>query len=92
MFFCRRPAVENRLEIGRHTAHFSRHMDIESRFARLEERLTWLQKHTVEQDRVISAQSFEIEALKTKLAAMKDHMRGGDPAETNPPGERPPHY
>ena len=69
-------------------------MDIESRIARLEERLTWLQKHATEQDKVIRSQAIEIEKLTKALVALKkqvpDSAGGGDGGEM--PDERPPHY
>lgn len=67
-------------------------MDIETRISRLEERLTWLQKHVAEQDRVISAQSFEIDALKTKLALIKSQLGESTQPVDPAPGQRPPHY
>lgn len=66
-------------------------MNIEDRIERLEERLTWLQKHTTEQDRIISAQSFEIESLKKRLTQIKTQI--SEPGEPPAPSdERPPHY
>lgn len=69
-------------------------MDIDQKIFRLEERLTWLERHIAEQDRVVSAQSFEIESLKAGLAALHKHMSdNAPPGQTPPPGEeRPPHY
>lgn len=67
-------------------------MDSEIRLSRLEERVTWLQRHVVEQDRVISAQSFEIDALKTKLSFMKKQMDAGSQPGAPAQDERPPHY
>ena len=67
-------------------------MDIETRISHLEERLTWLQRHVVEQDRVISAQSFEIDALKTKLSLMKKQLGENAQPGDSSPEERPPHY
>jgi len=69
-------------------------MENESRIARLEERLTWLQQHATEQDKVIHAQAIEIEKLSRALLALKKQMRdlpaSGGGSET--PEERPPHY
>jgi SlyX protein len=67
-------------------------MDIETRISRIEERLTWLQRHVAEQDRVISAQTFEIDALKGKLAFMKKQMDESAQPGGSAPDERPPHY
>ena len=66
-------------------------MDIELRIARLEERLTWLQKHATEQDRVINQQSVEIEKLTKALLLLKKQVPdSSDSPEA--PDERPPHY
>jgi SlyX protein len=67
-------------------------MDIETRISRIEERLTWLQRHVVEQDRVISVQTFEIDTLKSKLVFMKKQMDESAQPEGSAPDERPPHY
>lgn len=68
-------------------------MDIDQKIFRLEERLTWLERHIAEQDRVVSAQSFEIESLKTNLATLHKQLRDNAPPGQTPPGEeRPPHY
>ena len=71
-------------------------MDMETRIARLEERLAWLQQHATEQDRVISSQSVEIKKLTRALLTLKNCLSssatggGGDAHEA--PDERPPHY
>lgn len=67
-------------------------MDIETRISRLEERFAWLQRHVLEQDRVISAQSFEIDALKTKLSLMKKQLGENAQPGDSTPDDRPPHY
>ena len=72
-------------------------MDIESRIAQLEERLTWLQRHVTEQDKVINSQSLEIKKVTNALLALKNRLPDhpdlaaeGDAREL--PDERPPHY
>ena len=74
-------------------------MDNETRIARLEERLTWLQQHAVEQDKVISLQSNEIKRLTKVVRAMQGRLGGesapdgdGDGGAGEMAGERPPHY
>ena len=67
-------------------------MDIESRIARLEERLTWLQEHATEQDRVISAQSVEIKKLTGALVSLKKQIPDSSGNSFETPDERPPHY
>jgi len=69
-------------------------MDIESRIARLEERLTWLQEHVIEQDKVINLKSNEIEKLTKALLALKRQIPDSpaDGSDREMPEERPPHY
>ena len=67
-------------------------MDIESRIARLEERLTWLQKHATEQDKVISQQSVDIEKLTKALLLLKKQIPDSVADDSETPDERPPHY
>jgi len=75
-------------------------MDIESRIGRLEERLTWLQQHASEQDRVISSLALEIEKLTRSLLVLRrqvaDVAAGGGAGEDGNageiPDETPPHY
>jgi len=69
-------------------------MDIESRIAQLEERLTWLQQHAAEQDKVINSQSVEIKKLTTALLTLKNRISesASDGDEREMPDERPPHY
>jgi len=75
-------------------------LDLEFRIAQLEERLTWLQKHVTEQDRVINSQSIEIKKLAGALLVLRnrfpDQALDGDERderyERDASDERPPHY
>jgi len=69
-------------------------LDNESRIARLEERLTWLQQHVTEQDKVVSAQAVEIKKLTQALLALKNQFpnQALDGDARDMPDERPPHY
>ena len=66
-------------------------MNTEERLARLEERLTWLQRHTVEQDRVINSQASELESIKKILDILKKQQISTPDGNINI-NERPPHY
>jgi len=57
---------------------------------RLEERIAWMEKHILEQDKVMLAQGDELERLKTVVASLRDRLNSRDlPLD---PNERPPHY
>ena len=91
-YVCQQPIYENDLFL-RETAKIITIMDIESRMARLEERLTWLQQHATEQDKVINQQSVEIEKLTRALLLLKKQIPASpDDSDSEPPHERPPHY
>ncbi|MBK9990116.1 MAG: SlyX family protein [Verrucomicrobia bacterium] len=68
-------------------------METSQQIARLEERLAWLQRHVVEQDKAMLEMSDDIIRLRRELHALKDRQAPGDSSE---PGsmadERPPHY
>lgn len=60
------------------------------RIARLEERLAWLERHVVEQDKVMLQQSDALQKLHGELVAMRERVAGREvPLD---PNERPPHY
>jgi SlyX protein len=68
----------------------------EPRFAQIEERIAWLQRHVLEQDKAMLEMAQEITKLKTDLAVAQLRLagvRGPGPSEgRNPADERPPHY
>lgn len=69
-------------------------MDETQQIARLEERLAWLERHVVEQDKVMLEMSEDITRLNRQLLALRDRMTSsggaGEPDDTA--NERPPHY
>lgn len=58
--------------------------------ARLEERIAWLERHVLEQDKVMLSQGDEIKRLETSLLAVKERLNSREPPLD--PNERPPHY
>ena len=69
-------------------------MDEAQQVARLEERLAWLERHVVEQDKVMLELSDDITRLRRELLILRDRVpSGGSMAEPdNSANERPPHY
>lgn len=69
-------------------------MDQAQRIARLEERLAWLERHVIEQDKVMLELSEDSARLRRELLAVRDRTPpGGSGAEPDPTAnERPPHY
>jgi SlyX protein len=63
------------------------------RIDRLEERLAWLQRHVVEQDKAMLEMAGQLDRLKSELTRLKQRAgtapAGPDPTMTD---ERPPHY
>lgn len=61
------------------------------RIERLEERMAWLERHVVEQDKAMLALSETNDRLRRELEIMR--LRGGsEPTGPAPAEERPPHY
>jgi SlyX protein len=59
----------------------------------LEERITWLQRHVVEQDKAMLELGDELARLREEVKAMRARLAGLDEgAEPSAPDERPPHY
>jgi SlyX protein len=68
-------------------------MDEPRQIARLEERLAWLERHVIEQDKVMLEMSEDIMRLRRELLSLRDRTSSGSPTESNEPShERPPHY
>ena len=62
----------------------------ESRFSRLEERIAWLERHVLQQDKVILQQGDELKRICVELISMRERVSGREaPLD---PTERPPHY
>ncbi len=64
------------------------------RIERVEERIAWLERHVVEQDKVTLALTEEVERLKGELHALRERLaaREASPGPGSPADERPPHY
>jgi len=66
-------------------------MDDTGRLTRLEERYAHLQRHQVEQDRVILELGKEVAELKKELDKLRTRA-AGEPESGALPYEKPPHY
>ena len=67
----------------------------EARVARLEERLSWFERHVTAQDKVMLELAEEIQGLRRELLALRERAGGGGVSggsESEPADERPPHY
>jgi len=62
------------------------------RILKLEERLTWLQRHLVEQDKVMMEMGDTIARLKRELLSLRERADGSLPGNTMPADDKPPHY
>jgi SlyX protein len=59
----------------------------------LEERITWLQRHVVEQDKAMLELGDQLTRLREEMKAMRARLAGlDDGAGPSAPDERPPHY
>lgn len=68
-------------------------MNEAQQISRLEERLAWLERHVVEQDKVMLEMSEDITRLHRQLQAMRDRLPSGAQGEPDDTAnERPPHY
>lgn len=63
------------------------------RIDRLEERLAWLQRHVVEQDKAMLEMAGRLDRLNAELARLRQRAEAAsaNPGAT-PAEERPPHY
>lgn len=62
---------------------------------RLEEKIAYLERHVVEQDKVMLGLTEQVERLKRELAGWRERVAAvGDasPGPSSPADERPPHY
>ena len=66
-------------------------MNDSARLTRLEETLTHLQRHVIEQDKAMLALADDLARLRQKLARLRIHTVA-EPGDTPPSDERPPHY
>jgi SlyX protein len=68
-------------------------MDQAQQIARLEERLAWLERHVIEQDKVMLEMSEDAERLRRQLLAFRERLPSGGASEPDATAnERPPHY
>ncbi len=68
-------------------------MDEVKKIERLEERLAWLERHVVEQDKVMLEMADDIARLKRELLVQRDRLASAVQGEQGAPAdERPPHY
>lgn len=63
----------------------------DERIARLEEKLAWLQRHVMEQDKAMLELAGEIDRLKKQAAELRAKPVA-DPGEPPEGDARPPHY
>lgn len=62
----------------------------ESSISHLEERIAWLEKHLLEQDKVMLGQGDAIKRLETEVSNLRERLASREvPLD---PNERPPHY
>ncbi|GAB5559194.1 MAG: hypothetical protein SynsKO_08410 [Synoicihabitans sp.] len=62
----------------------------ETPIERLEERIAWLERHLLEQDKVMMSQGDEIAKLKEGIISLRERISSREtPLD---PNERPPHY
>jgi SlyX protein len=67
----------------------------ESRLLRVEERIAWLERHVIEQDRAMLEMAETLERLKQELVALRATGAGAGGREgsaAKDADERPPHY
>ncbi len=63
------------------------------RIDRLEERLAWLQRHVVEQDKAMLEMAGQLDRMTAELKRLKQRSEASSAnAEAEPADERPPHY
>ena len=70
--------------------------NLDTRIARLEERLAWFERHVTEQDKAMLELSQLVERLRQEVLVLRERNAGGAPGGANvegaAPDERPPHY
>ena len=68
----------------------------EQRQQRIEERLAWLERHVLEQDRQMLAMAEQIDRQRKQQEELRERLRGGSSGtsegEIFDGDERPPHY
>lgn len=64
--------------------------DTATSIARLEERIAWLERHVLEQDKVMLAQGDALRKLVGELTGLRERLENR--AAPLDPNEKPPHY
>ena len=73
----------------------SEEKSLETRLLRVEERIAWLERHVIEQDRAMMEMAETVQRLKQELLAMRATVATSPGREANADGEaneKPPHY
>jgi SlyX protein len=72
--------------------------ELDTRVARLEERLAWFERHVTEQDKAMMELSDLVERLRREVLALRERSAagstggGGAGVDADQAEERPPHY
>lgn len=65
----------------------------DERYRKIEERVAWLERHVLEQDKAMMELGDELLGARKLLQQMQERLRtGGDSGEISDANERPPHY
>lgn len=68
----------------------------DTRYQRIEERLAWLERHVLEQDKAMLEMGRTLDALRKQLTEFRNRQAGpsagGGEGEIFDGNERPPHY
>jgi len=65
----------------------------DERYRKIEERVAWLERHVLEQDKAMMELGDELLGARKLLQQMQERLRtGGDAGEISDANERPPHY
>ncbi len=65
----------------------------DERSRKIEERLAWLERHVLEQDKAMMELGDELARTRKVLQQMQERLRsGGESGEIADADERPPHY
>lgn len=65
----------------------------DERYRKIEERVAWLERHVLEQDKAMMELGDELLGARKLLQQLQERLRtGGDSGEISDANERPPHY
>lgn len=65
----------------------------DERYRKIEERVAWLERHVLEQDKAMMELGDQLVSARKSLQQMQERLRtGGDAGEISDADERPPHY